>query len=85
MASDGSGPTMAYVSDAQKPWVVPAMRTAEFSLRTAKLLQDEGERRRLAAHGREYVQRYSLQRARTEFLREVMDIEPPESSASEPA
>lgn len=76
VSSDGSGPILAYVSERQKAWVVPAMRTAEFAQKAALLLQDPAERAALAAHGIEYVRRFSLERARDEFLAEVMDLTP---------
>lgn len=76
VASDGSGPILGYVSDRQKPWIVPAMRTAEFAQKAALLLQDPAERAALAAHGKEYVRRFSLERARDEFLMEILGVGP---------
>lgn len=74
VASDGSGPTLDYVSERQRPWIVPSLRTAEFAQKTAMLLQDVAERAALSAHGREVVREFSLERTRRELMREVLGI-----------
>lgn len=77
VASDGSGPILSYVSEPQKAWVVPALRTNEFAQKVVLLLRDPAERERLAAHGKDYVRKFSLERARDEFMMEVMGLSPP--------